>query len=393
MRKIFAAYLVTYLGTAMAPIAMAFGVLELTGSAKDTAIVVSASMLAMVVVVVFGGALADRTSRKKVIVLSEATAMVAQLCIAALFLSDTAAVWNLTILAAFNGAAMGLNGPATVGLIPEIVDKKDLQQTNAILGIARNGSMIAGAALGGLLVALVGAGFTFLIDGLSFGISALLVWTLHTKIKPTASTDEPKPSMIEDLKVGWREFISHTWLWVIVIQFAFVVGAFQSLVAVIGPAISNLNYNGAQDWGFVLSGLAAGLLVGGLIGFRIKPKHPLRLATICVFFYSLVPIALSAQLPLVWVAVAAFLSGITSEIFVVLWVSTLQRKIPQHLMSRVSAYDYLGSLCLTPLALVVAGLMFEALGAKAVLYSLIAVIIVPTLIALAVKDVWSMTLD
>jgi MFS family permease len=130
--KLFIAYLITYTGTAMAPIAVAFGVLELTESTRDAAIVIAAPTLASIVALLFGGVLADRTSRQNIMVMAEALAMMARLSIAILFLTDLATVPRLTFLMLINGVAMALTAPAATGLIVQLVDREDLQAPNAL---------------------------------------------------------------------------------------------------------------------------------------------------------------------------------------------------------------------------------------------------------------------
>ncbi len=389
VRTIFISYLITYMGTAMAPIAMAFGVLELTGSTKDAAFVLAAPTLAGILIVLLGGAIADRTSRQAIIVIAEVVAMVVQLVIGVLFLSGEATLLLLSLLMLINGAAMAFNGPASAGFIPQLVEKEDLQATNALLGISRNGAMIFGAALGGVLVAWVGAGMTLLIDALSFGFSALLVWRLVPKrqIKPE------KTSIFQDLKLGWAAFSEHRWIWVIVVQFAFVVAAAESVLALIGPAVAKTLLGGPMDWGFIAAGLGLGTVIGGMIAFKINVTYPLRLATICVLFLGLLPMTLSVPLSVLWIALSALVAGIAIEIFSVIWMTTLQRKIPAHLLSRVSAYDHIGSISLAPLGIVVAGFLFESWGYRAVLWLSAATIVVPTIAVLFVKDVWYMRED
>lgn len=138
VNRMFVAYLVSYTGTAMAPIAMAFGVLELTGSAADAAFVIAAPTAASIVVLLLGGVVADRTSRQRVMILAEITAMAAQCSMAALFISDTATVPLLTACMLVNGLAVAFHAPAATGLIVQLVPKNELQATNALLGIARN---------------------------------------------------------------------------------------------------------------------------------------------------------------------------------------------------------------------------------------------------------------
>lgn len=385
--RLFAAYLVTYTGTAMAPIAMAFGVLELTGSTRDTSFVIAAPTFASIGVLLIGGALADRTSRQRIIVLAECLAMLAQLALAALLLTGAATVPVLTLLMLVNGVAMALNAPASMGLIVQIVDREELQTVNALLGTARNGAMAGGAALAGVLVATVGAGATLLIDAVSFGISAGLVLSLRPRLQapPEAGT------ILQDLRLGWKEFVSHTWLWVIVLQFSLLVAVHESVFGLLGPAVTRELMNGPRDWGFIAASFGIGTLVGGVVSLKVSPRHPMRFATLCTFFFCGPALVLAAPLSVYLVAATAFVDGIAGQIFAVIWYTTLQKKIPAHMLSRVSAYDHLGSIALAPLGIVAAGFLYEHIGHRATLWISAGMVILPTLAALSVRDVRMMT--
>ena len=385
--KLFLAYLISYTGTAMAPIAMAFGVLELTGSAADSGIVIAAPTLASILILLLGGVLADRTSRQRVMVSAELLAMGAQLVIAMLFLSGQATLPLLVFFALINGIAIALNVPAAAGMITQLVDKNELQNMNALLGIARNGAITGGAALGGVLVATLGSGITLVIDALSFGLSAILVMSL----RPTKQSKPEKAAFIDDLRLGWKEFTSHTWLWVIVLQFAFVVAAFESVMGLLGPAIAREHMGGAADWGYIAASLGAGTLVGGLVAMKINVKYPMRMATYCVFLLGGIPLALAIPLSVALISATAFVAGVGIQLFGVIWYTTLLTKIPGHMLSRVSAYDHLGSVALAPVGIVVAGILFESIGAKPTLIIAALTVIIPTVLVLGVRDVWTMT--
>ena len=387
--RMFVAYLITFTGTAMAPIAMAFGVLELTGSTEDAAIVIAAPTLAAIGVLLFGGILADRTSRQKVICGAELLAMLAQFSLAFLFLANFATVPWLTFFMLINGIAMALHAPAATGFIIQLVDKKDLQAANALLGTARNGAVAGGAALGGILVATFGAGVTLAIDAASFAIAAIIVASVNPKLQSKLKAE----SVFEDLRLGWKEFSSHTWLWVMTAQFSLIVAALEAVFGLIGPAVARDYMGGAVDWGFIASGFGLGTLVGGLVAMRVHPKYPMRFATLCVFFLSGVAITLAMRSPLHVVIAAAFVGGLAGQIFAVLWYTSMQTKIPAHMLSRVSAYDHLGSVGLAPLGLVAAGFMYETLGYQTTLIIAALTVIIPTLITFSVRDVRMMTTD
>ncbi len=387
--KMFIAYMVTYTGSAMAPIAMAFGVLDLTGSTADASIVIAAPTLASIIVLLIGGAIADRTSRHKVIYIADGLSMFAQLCLAWLFLSGHATIPLLTLFMLLNGVSIAFHMPALMGFIVQLVSAEELQSTNALLGTARNGAVAGGAALGGILVATVGAGYTLLIDALTFGLSAILIFT----VKPNPQKPTPAASIIMDLKLGWREFTSHTWLWTIVLQFSLIVAATEAVFGLIGPAVARDTMDGARDWGYIASGFGIGTLLGGLVAMRIRPRFPMRLATILVFAFSGVSIALYFAAPL-WIIIgSAIFSGLTGQIFAVLWYTTLQLKVPVEMLSRVSAYDHLGSVALAPLGVVVAGIVYELYGAQTTLAIAVATVVVPTACVLCVRDVRMMTTE
>jgi predicted MFS family arabinose efflux permease len=288
-----------------------------------------------------------------------------------------------------NGMAMALHAPAAMGMITQLVPKAELQSTNALLGIARNSAFAGGAALGGVLVATLGAGFTLLIDGLSFGLSAFLILSL----RPVAQEKTEPQSVLQDLRLGWREFTRHTWLWAMVLQFSLIVAAGEAVFGLLGPAVSRDHMGGATDWGFIASAHGIGTLLGGLIGMQLRPRHPMYVATFCVLFFALVPLALAVPLTVALVAIAAVITGLTGQIFGVFWYTTLQQKVPANMLSRVAAYDHLGSIALAPLGIVIFGMLYETLGHRSTLLIAAALVIVPTLLVLTVRDVRQMTLD
>ena len=381
--RLFFAYFITFSGNAMAPIAIAFGVLELTGSTKDSAIVIAAPIAAQALVLLLGGTLADRTSRQHLMVFAEAFAAVCKFLIALLFLTGTATVASLTILAAANGVATALFIPSTTGFITQVVKREDLQGANSLLGAARSAATMIGAAMAGVLVAWAGVGLTIVIDAITYGLSAGLIATV--KALPQEKSEDA--SLVKDLMLGWHEFISHQWLWTIVLQFSLIVASFEAVFGLLGPAITKLHMNGSVDWGIIAAGSGFGTVAGGIIALRLKAKRPMLLATLCCFFFSGLPLALSFPMSLFVITFFAFIGGVAGQIFAVLWYTTLQTEIPSHMLSRVSAYDHLGSIALAPLGIIIGGVLFEAIGGTLTLLIAASAIIIPTILVLFVPDV------
>ena len=381
--KLFTAYLITYTGSAMAPIAIAFGVLDLTGSTRESSFVLASPVVAQIIIIMIGGAIADRTSRQKVMVTADFIAALSQGTVAALFLTGTATVPLLIAMMLINGACHAFHQPASVGFIPQVVPLDKLQSANALLGAARSSATMIGAALAGILVAAFGAGLTLAIDAASFLFAGLLIASL--KARAQAKT-EPA-SMLEDLRLGAREFFSHQWLWTIVLQFTILIMGLEALFALIGPAITRDVMGGAKDWGLIMTGFGAGTILGGIIAMRLRIERPMLVATIAVFFWA--PLAMLMTIPAhLYVLVgAAFVHGITGQIFGVLWNTTLHTRIPSHMLSRVSAYDHLGSVAMAPVGVVLAGMFYEDIGRAATLWIIVASILVPTVLVLFVPDV------
>ena len=381
--RLFTAYLITYTGSAMAPIAMAFGVLDLTGSTRDSAFVIAAPIVAQIVILLVGGALADRTSRQKIMVRAEFLAAGSQFLIAALFLSGQATVPALAALMLVNGIAIAFFAPSTIGFITQVVDRSELQAANSLLGAARSSAVMAGAALAGVLVAAFGAGIAIAIDAASFAVSAALILSIKAKDQVKGES----VNLVEDLRLGWREFISHQWLWAIVLQFSVIVAAFEAVYGLLGPAITRDQMGGAMDWGFIAACSGFGTVIGGLVAMRLNVERPMLVATFLCFFFSGTALTLSIPAHVVVVAVAAFISGMAGQMFGVLWYTTLQTEVPASMLSRVSAYDHLGSIALAPLGLLIGGVLYETIGGTQTMLIAAAAVIVPTILVLLVPGV------
>lgn len=384
--KLFTAYFITYTGSAMAPIAIAFGVLDLTGSTRTSAYVLASPVVAQIVILMIGGAVADRTSRQKVMVIADVLSALSQGTVAALFLTGAATVPLLIAMMLVNGACVAFHAPASMGFIPQLVSHDRLQSANALLGAARNSAAMIGAALAGILVAAFGAGLTLAVDAISFLLAACLLASLT--VRAQAKT-EPA-SFIEDLRLGAKEFFSHTWLWTIVFQFTILIMGLEALFALIGPAITRDVMGGAKDWGFIMAAFGAGTILGGLIAIKMKVDRPMLVATLMCFLWSPLAMLMTVPFHLYVLVAAAFVHGISGQIFGVLWSTTLQTKIPSHMLSRVSAYDHLGSVAMAPVGVVLAGIFYEDIGRQATLWLIAASIIVPTALVLFVRDVRQM---
>ena len=382
-RLLFAGRTTSLIGSAIAPVALAFAVLDLTGSKTDLGVILACREIPLVVFLLVGGIWADRIPRNKVMMSANVVSAFAQASTAALLITGHAEVWHLAALAAVNGSASAFFFPASAGVIPQTVPSPLLQQANALLQLAMNSAMIGGAALAGFLVAAFGSGWAIAIDAVTYVLAAAFVASM--RLPPVVR--ETATSFIHELAVGWREFRSRTWLWVIVLQFSLLLMVTMGAFSVLGPVVADEELGGAKAWGAILTAQAAGLVVGGLLGLRFRPRRMLAAATLGILVFPAPLIALGFPLGVPVIAAIAFVAGIGTEIFGLLWHTTMQQEIPAGKLSRVYSYDALGSIGLVPLGYALAGPVAEAVGVRATLWGAAALGIAVTLAVLLVRDV------
>jgi predicted MFS family arabinose efflux permease len=382
-RLLFAGRTISLVGGSIAPVALAFAVLDLTGSKTDLGLILAAREIPLIVFLLVGGIWADRLPRNLVMVGANVVSGTAQAVAAALLITGNAEVWHLAALAAVNGSASAFFFPASAGIVPQTVPSPLLQQANALLQLAMNFAMIGGAALAGFLVAGFGPGWAIAVDAGTFLAAALLIALMRLP----EVVRERAPNFIEELAVGWREFWSRAWLWAIVLQFSFLLMTVMGAFLVLGPVVADEELGGPKAWGAILTGWSAGLVLGGVIGLRFRPRRMLLAATFGILALPLPLIALGFPLGVPGIAAAAFVAGVGNEIFGLLWHTTMQQEIPPDKLSRVYSYDALGSIALVPLGYALAGPAAEAFGVRATLWGAAAIGIGVTLTVLLVRDV------
>lgn len=386
-RRLFVGRLVSFLGSSVAIVALAFAVLEISGSPADLGWVLAAREIPQVLFLLVGGVVADRLPRNRVMVASNVVSGVTQAVTAALLLTGSARVWHIAVLAAVNGVAISFFFPASEGLVPQTVSRPRLQQANALLRLAQTSTHIGGAALGGLLVAATSPGWAIAADAVTYLVAATVLVSLHL---PPIRKDAAG-NFVRELKEGWQEFRSRTWLWAIVLQFSLVNAAWAGGFQLLGPVVADRRLGGAAAWGLVLSALSAGLVVGGLIALRWRTRRPLLVGTLGVFTIALPMAALAGNAAVGLVAAAAFAAGVGLEQFGVAWSTVMQEQIPLDRLSRVYSYDALGSIVFIPIGFAAAGPAAAAIGITPTIWIATAVVVAVTLLVLLSTQVRGMT--
>jgi MFS family permease len=373
------------LGNAVAPIALAFAVLDLTGSARDLGLVVGVRSLANVIFILFGGVIADRLPRHLVMVGASVLAGATQATVAVTVLTGTATIPLLLGLSAVNGIAAAVAFPAISAIVPQTVPAGILQQANALNRLAFNSALIAGSSVGGVLVATAGPGWGLAVDAGTFFLAGLLFALVRVP-----KTDQPaaldRPGTFTEMRHGWTAFISRTWLWVVVAGFCVINAALSGSVSVLGPVVADETF-GRTTWGLILAVETAGMIAGALVAMRARVGRLLFYGVLWCLGDVLLVLALGLTSTVLVLLLAGFAVGFALEQFTVAWDTTMQEHVPSDMLARVYSYDMLGSILALPIGQVAAGPLAEHFGERQTLVGAAALIAVATIAMLLSRDV------
>lgn len=381
-RLLFAGHGVSVFGDRMVTVALAFAVLEVGGSASAVGLVLAASWVPTVASVLVGGVLADRMSRRTVMVAADLVRVGSQGGMAALLVTGAAEVWMLAALAGVTGAAIGFFNPAATGLLPDVVPSEGLQAANALRSTAASVSEILGPLAAGLLVAATEAGWAIAADAVTFGISGACLAALRVG----RSAEREPATFLKDLMDGWLAVRSRRWVWTFLVYFA-VANVMWGAWTALGPVVAARDLGGAGPWGTVLAAVGAGALLGSLAATRVRPTKPLIFVALMDALFGLPLAFLAASTSVPVLALGGVLSGAGMMLGMSVWETTLQREIPPESLSRVASYDWFGSYAVYPIGLAIWGPLAGAIGIHTALWLAFGLFFASVLALLAVPDI------
>lgn len=390
-RRLWIGRTASLIGDGIAPVALAFAILDLTGSATDLGIVLAAHSLVLIALVLVGGVVADRVSPRLAMLGADLTRTVSTGLIAALLLAGVAEVWELVLLYAIDGAATAFFNPASDAITPQLVPAHRLQEANSLLNFSRWAGKVAGPALAGVLLALGSPGSALAVDAATFAVSAACLWSLSVR---SGRAEGEEQNFVNDLRHGWREFSSRDWVVAIVVSAAVTNAIFTPIFLVLGPAVARESLGGSSAWALIAALFGTGGLLGGALALSIRPRRPLLLSEGSAVVFFALPIALLAiPAHTVVIAAGALLSGTTASLAEILYLTAVAQKVPQESLSRVMAYDWFGSLALEPLGLALVGPLAVAIGISTTLWLGAATIAACILAVLLVPGVRRLKVD
>jgi MFS family permease len=364
-------------------VGVSFAVLDATGSTADLSYVLAAQIAPSLVFTLLGGVIADRVPAQWVIVAGNVMIALGEGTFGILVLAGHAQLWQMILLETLTGTGMAIFYPASQALLPRLVPGHLVQEASAISRLAMNGGQMAGATIAGLCVATFGPGWALAVCGLGTLISVPMLLS----IRATGSARAGDTGLLHELRDGWSEFRSHTWLWVIVAQFGVVLMAWYGAFQILGPVVAKAHLGGPAAWGAITAADSVGLIAGGIVSLRFTPRRPMLFVAAIGAAIAIAPLALAMLWPLPLVCLASFGLGVTVEIMMVQWTVALARNIPPDKLARVSSYDLLGSVMAMPVGALVAGPLAAAVGVTATQYGAAALIIVASALALIPREV------
>ena len=388
VKRFLLARFISNFGNGMSPIALAFGILHMRGgSPTELGWVLGASSTTMLIMAPFGGVIADKFGRVKMMGLTDLWGSIPLYMQCAFFATGHVPVWVFLVANINFGLMWGIFWPAQSGVMPAICKEEALQRANALTNFMSNAAMIMGAAIGGIIVATLGSTTGLVIDAATFSIAGIIVLSFSHVVPKRAENDN---SMLDDLVHGWRVFLSYRWIVAVVAGFGFITMAWAMGENVLGPLISLKYFNGAKSWAFVLTCESVGFLVGSVIGLKIKLKYPMRFmmaitSTLAIYMWALV-----RPQSLLVIAASAFLWGIALDLWASVWTTAMVRQVPRESLSRVSSFDAMGSFLFRPVGLMIAGPLSAAIGIPRSMEISAGVVVLVVVLVLLVPEVRNM---
>jgi predicted MFS family arabinose efflux permease len=311
-----------------------------------------------------GGVFADRISPRLAMLRADLVRMLMMAAVAALLISDTAHVWQLALLYSVEGAATAFFNPASNAIVPQVVEADRLQEANALLNLSRSAGKVGGPVLAGILLALGTPGWAIAVDSLTFALSAAFLLRLRAPRVPPVG----EPAFVAELREGWSEFSSRTWLWTVVLSAAITNAVFFPAFQVLGPTVASESLGGASAWALIATTFGVGALAGGALALKFQPRRPLLVGEGLLVFFALPVALLAGPAPLVVIALGALVAGLTVSLAEIFYETVAAQQIPQAALSRVMAYDWFGSLALEPLGLALIGPLAMGVGISPTLW-------------------------
>ena len=354
---------ISRIGDSLYQIALAWWVLEKTGSATAMGTVLIFSSVPMLLFLLVGGVVVDRLPRPRVMFISDLLRGLVVTIVALLAFQNLLEVWHIYIASVVFGLAEAFFRPAYTAIMPDVAPREALTSANSLTSLSQEVAGIGGPAIGAAIIAAGGTSMAFVLDAVSFFISAgCLVAILSmtpAEIKPSESL-----GILHDMREGIGTVRASPWLWITIAFAAFANITLAGPFSVTTPfLIKDHLHAGVGSLGLVFSALSLGSVLAAIwLGSRTHLRRRGVFAYGAWLVSALFVTAFGLSPLVIGVAAAAFVCGAGLSIGNLIWVNTLQELVPSNLLGRVSSIDNLGSLVFTPIGYGIAGWATDLIG-------------------------------
>jgi MFS family permease len=355
-------------GNGIFRVALPLEVLRLTGNPFDLALVLAVDQIPTVLFLLIGGALVDRLSRRKIMLVSDVVNGLVVLAVAVLIGTGHVVLWHLLVLALVSGIATAVYLPAAGAIVPELVPAELLASANSLMLLSQSlGQFLIGPLFGGILVALAGTGWAFGVDSVSYLVSAGCLALLRNL--PALAPIEEGSSVRSEILTGVRYSKQRRWLWWNMLAMgAGNLAAYLPLFVVLPLLVKDVFKADSMGLGLVYAASGVGGAVASL--YVKRRKQPAR--TIAAMWIAMaggsVSVCLLGASPVLWLAIvfsATMWAGVTYGN--ILWFTVLQERVPPELLGRVMSLDLLLSVAMGPLGFFLGGVGSHWIGPRATL--------------------------
>ena len=350
---------ISVLGDGLVLVAIGLYVTRLTGDPADVGLVLAAYSLPLVSLLLIGGVIADRVPRRRVMIAADAVRGVVHGLLALLIATGAVRIWHMVVVGVLFGTGEAFFQPAYTGLVPQTVPEDEIQAAQALGGVSRELAAFVSPALATLLVLTVGGATAFALDAATFVVSALTLSRVRARPRGEASEGG---GLWRELLQGWSAVRQRTWVWATVAAFAVAVLVAYAPFFVLGATVARHVYGSEAVFGLTNATWGAGTVLGALAGARWRPRRPIFTGVMLATMFPAEVALFGAGPPPLLLYSGTVVSGLAIGLFGVWWETALAQRIPPHLLSRVSAWDVMGSLALMPVGYLLAGPAASMLG-------------------------------
>lgn len=355
---------ISRLGDSLYRIALAWWVLEKTGSATAMGTVLIFSSVPMLLFLLVGGVVVDRLPRSQVMLVSDVMQGLIVAAVALLAFENLLQVWHIYVASILFGLAEAFFRPAYSAIVPDVTPREALTSANSLTSLSTEIAGIGGPALGAAIIAAGGTSIAFALDALSFLVSAVCLLAIVSLPQINAKATISSSDALGDLRQGFGAVLASPWLWITISMAAFANVTLGGPFSVTTPfLIKDHLHADVGALGLVYSIFSIGSVLGAIwLGSRARLQRR-GLFTYSVWLVSALMLAGMGILPsLTGVAAAAFICGVGLSMGNLLWINLLQELVPSDLLGRVSSIDHLGSSVFTPIGYGIAGWATDLLG-------------------------------